>query len=100
MVLHRVIRRYQRKGGPAAPRCVWRLQKNNLIRVANLVGRSASSVRAADGAACVSESHREKREQKLRVMPNLWLPWWVGPTAGDGKMSKLARLQRRGITQK
>lgn len=38
MGLHRVIRRYQRKGGPAALRYVWRLQKNNLIRVANLVG--------------------------------------------------------------
>jgi hypothetical protein len=38
MGLHRVIRRYRKNGGPAALRYVWRLQKNNLIRVANLVG--------------------------------------------------------------
>jgi len=38
MGLHRVIRRYRKKGGSAALRYVWRLQKNNLIRVANLVG--------------------------------------------------------------
>jgi SAM-dependent methyltransferase len=38
MGLHRVIRRYQKKGGRAALRYAWRLQKNNLIRVANLVG--------------------------------------------------------------
>jgi SAM-dependent methyltransferase len=38
MGLHRVIRRDRKKGGPAAPRYMWRLQKNNLIRAANLVG--------------------------------------------------------------
>jgi hypothetical protein len=38
MGLHRVIRRYQRKDGLAALRYLWRLQKNNLIRVAALVG--------------------------------------------------------------
>ena len=38
MGLHRVIRRYRKKGGQAALRYLWRLQKNNLIRVANLVG--------------------------------------------------------------
>ena len=38
MGLHRVIRRYQKKGGSAALRYVWKLQKNNLVRVANLVG--------------------------------------------------------------
>jgi hypothetical protein len=38
MGLHRVIRRYRKKGGPAALRYVWRLRKNHLIRVANLVG--------------------------------------------------------------
>ncbi|MGO9452031.1 MAG: class I SAM-dependent methyltransferase [Candidatus Binataceae bacterium] len=38
MGLHRVIRRYRNKGGSAALRYIWRLQKNNLIRVANLAG--------------------------------------------------------------
>ncbi|MBV8138248.1 MAG: methyltransferase domain-containing protein [Deltaproteobacteria bacterium] len=38
MGLHRVIRRYRKEGGRAALRYVWRLQKNHLVRVANLVG--------------------------------------------------------------
>ncbi len=38
MGLKRVIRRYQKKGAGAAIRYVWRLRKNDLVRVANLVG--------------------------------------------------------------
>jgi SAM-dependent methyltransferase len=38
MGLHRVLRRYRDKGATAALRYVWRLQKNNLVRVGNLVG--------------------------------------------------------------
>ncbi len=38
MGLRRVIRRYQKKGAAAAIRYVWRLRKNDLVRVANLVG--------------------------------------------------------------